>query len=152
MIIPGRPEPSTASSSPTAPRSAWRPLVTRGSTLALITSRFAEDRTFAFPAFTPLCPFSNDGASAVITKWTKWSFRAVCDCVYGTWRVLSRRQRPRVCLRRRDDFTLFIENDLALEGVFPMHAARPAILAFGHGDFLSGDDSRGDALIRAVQR
>jgi hypothetical protein len=22
---------------------------------------------------TPLCPFRNDGASAVITKWTKWN-------------------------------------------------------------------------------
>src|SRR6266542_848253 len=24
-------------------------------------------------SWTPLCPFRNDGACAVITKWTKWS-------------------------------------------------------------------------------
>src|SRR5262245_34223416 len=51
MITHGRPEPSTASSSPTAPRFAWRPLVTKGSTRALITSRFVDDRMFAFQAY-----------------------------------------------------------------------------------------------------
>src|SRR5262249_36755962 len=51
MITHGRPEPSTGSSSPTGPRSEWRPLVTKGSTLALITSRFADDRMFASQAY-----------------------------------------------------------------------------------------------------
>src|SRR5262245_55299613 len=53
MITHGRPEPSTASSSPTAPRFAWRPLVTKGSTRALITSRFVDDQMFAFQAYPP---------------------------------------------------------------------------------------------------
>jgi hypothetical protein len=32
---------------------------------------------------TPLCPFRNDGAGAVITKWTKWSKNTVLRILGG---------------------------------------------------------------------
>src|SRR5262245_7896498 len=49
---------------------------------------------------TPLCPFRNDGASAVITKWTKWSPTEKCRT--GKYGSLIPRYLPEAVLTRRN--------------------------------------------------